>query len=186
MNIAIIAKAGNHKLPGKSSLNVRFVCPVSPVCPACPDYSVCPGCPFCSVCPVCPVYPVNPVWIRNFVFIFSVLIRSDYIVTMKPCSCLCRNIVIGDTHKNVDSAFDAKKKNKNVDRCLISSQRLHWSQLLDLYLFCTESPPLDTATRQNVSNSFEDDSTSDVIWLGPPHVRLTSVGKTKQTKHNCN
>ena len=61
----------------------------------------------------------------DFVFIFSVLIRSDYIVTMKPCSCLCRNIVIGDTHKNVDSAFHAKKKNKNVDRCLISSQRLH-------------------------------------------------------------
>ena len=38
-NIARIAKAASHKLPGKSSLNVSFVCPV---CPACPVYPVCP------------------------------------------------------------------------------------------------------------------------------------------------
>ena len=30
-NIARIAKAALHKLPGKSSLNVRYVCPVSPL-----------------------------------------------------------------------------------------------------------------------------------------------------------
>ena len=30
-NIARIAKAAQHKLPGKSSLNVSFVCPVCPV-----------------------------------------------------------------------------------------------------------------------------------------------------------
>ena len=40
--IARIAKAALHKLPGKSSLNVRSVCPVCPVCP---------GCPVCRVCP---------------------------------------------------------------------------------------------------------------------------------------
>ena len=39
-NIARIAKAALHKLPGKSSSIVRFACPFSsgcPVCPACPD-----------------------------------------------------------------------------------------------------------------------------------------------------
>ena len=33
INIARIAKAALHKLPGKSSLNVNFVYPVCPVCP---------------------------------------------------------------------------------------------------------------------------------------------------------
>ena len=50
-NITRIAKAALHKLPGKSSLNVRSVCPVSPlwlVCPVCP---VCPGCPVWPICP---------------------------------------------------------------------------------------------------------------------------------------
>ena len=42
-NITRIAKAALHMLPGKSSLNVRSVCPV-PVCPVCP---VCPGFPVC-------------------------------------------------------------------------------------------------------------------------------------------
>ena len=32
-NIARIAKAASYKLPGKSSLNVSFVCPVRPVRP---------------------------------------------------------------------------------------------------------------------------------------------------------
>ena len=32
INIARIAKAALHKLPGKSSLNVNFVCLVCPVC----------------------------------------------------------------------------------------------------------------------------------------------------------
>ena len=36
-NIARIAKADLHKLPGKSSLNVRSVCPVCPGFPVCPD-----------------------------------------------------------------------------------------------------------------------------------------------------
>ena len=31
-----------HKLPEKSSLNVRSVCPVCPVCPGCPGFPVCP------------------------------------------------------------------------------------------------------------------------------------------------
>ena len=43
-NIARIAKAALHKLPGKSSLNVRSVCLLWLVCPVCP---VCPGCPVC-------------------------------------------------------------------------------------------------------------------------------------------
>ena len=38
-NIARIAKAAPHKLPGKSSLNVKSVCPA---CPGCPVF---PGCP---------------------------------------------------------------------------------------------------------------------------------------------
>ena len=68
-NIARIAKGTLHKLPGKSSLNVRSVCPSIPiwlVCPICPVCHVCPGCP---VRPVCPddhvnhsVYPAGPVW----------------------------------------------------------------------------------------------------------------------------
>ena len=41
-NIARIAKAALHKLPGKLSLNVRSVCPVCPVCPGCPGFPVCP------------------------------------------------------------------------------------------------------------------------------------------------
>ena len=41
-NIAKIAKAALHKLPGKSSLNKRSVYPPSLVFPVCP---VCPGCP---------------------------------------------------------------------------------------------------------------------------------------------
>ena len=36
-----IAKAALHMLPGKSSLNVRSVCPV-PVCPVCPGFPICP------------------------------------------------------------------------------------------------------------------------------------------------
>ena len=36
-NIARIAKAASHKLPGKSSLNVRAVCPGFPGFPVCPD-----------------------------------------------------------------------------------------------------------------------------------------------------
>ena len=36
-NIARIAKAVGHKLPGKSSLNVRSVHPVCPGYPVCPD-----------------------------------------------------------------------------------------------------------------------------------------------------
>ena len=39
-NIARITKAALHKLPGKSSLNIRSVCPVWPACPLCPG---CPG-----------------------------------------------------------------------------------------------------------------------------------------------
>ena len=39
-NIAGIAKAALHMLPGKSSLNVRSVCPV-PVCPVCPGFPIC-------------------------------------------------------------------------------------------------------------------------------------------------
>ena len=35
-NIARIAKAALHKLPGESSLNVNFVCPVFPLFPVCP------------------------------------------------------------------------------------------------------------------------------------------------------
>ena len=38
-NIARIAKATLHKLPGHSSLNVRSVCPV---CPSFPGFPVCP------------------------------------------------------------------------------------------------------------------------------------------------
>ena len=38
-NNARIAKAALHKLPEKSSLNVRSACTVFPVCPGCP---VCP------------------------------------------------------------------------------------------------------------------------------------------------
>ena len=34
---ARIAKAALHKLPGKSSLNVRSVCPICTGFPACPD-----------------------------------------------------------------------------------------------------------------------------------------------------
>ena len=34
-NIARIALASLHKLPGKSTLNVSFVCPVCPVYPVC-------------------------------------------------------------------------------------------------------------------------------------------------------
>ena len=37
INIARIAKAAVHKLPGKSSLNVRSVCPGFPGFPVCPD-----------------------------------------------------------------------------------------------------------------------------------------------------
>ena len=37
-NIAKIANAALHKLPGKSSLNVSFVCPVRPVCPFHPSF----------------------------------------------------------------------------------------------------------------------------------------------------
>ena len=33
---ARIAKAALHKLPGKSSLKVSFVCPICPVSPLCP------------------------------------------------------------------------------------------------------------------------------------------------------
>ena len=40
-NIARIAKAASHKLPGKSSLNVSFVCHV---CPVCPVYKEVGGC----------------------------------------------------------------------------------------------------------------------------------------------
>ena len=50
-NIARIAKAAPHKLPEKSSLNLRSVCPVSLlwlVCLVCLD---CPSCPFWPVCP---------------------------------------------------------------------------------------------------------------------------------------
>ena len=47
-NIVKIAKAGLHKLPGKSSLNVRSLCPV------CPLWLVCPVCLLCPDCPVCP------------------------------------------------------------------------------------------------------------------------------------
>ena len=36
-NSARIAKAAPHKLPGKSSLNVRSVCPGFPGFPVCPD-----------------------------------------------------------------------------------------------------------------------------------------------------
>ena len=36
-NIAGIAKAALHMLPGKSSLNVRSVCPGFPGFPVCPD-----------------------------------------------------------------------------------------------------------------------------------------------------
>ena len=32
----------SNKLSGKSSLNVRSVCPVCPVCPSCPVFPVCP------------------------------------------------------------------------------------------------------------------------------------------------
>ena len=35
-------KAALHKLPEKSSLNVRSVCPVCPFCPGCPGFPVCP------------------------------------------------------------------------------------------------------------------------------------------------
>ena len=35
-------KAALHKLPGKSSLNFRSVCPVCPVSPGCPGFPVCP------------------------------------------------------------------------------------------------------------------------------------------------
>ena len=35
-------KAALHKLPEKSSLNVRSVCPVCPVCPGCLVFPVCP------------------------------------------------------------------------------------------------------------------------------------------------
>ena len=41
-NIARIAKAALHKLPGKSSLTVSSVRPVCPVCPICPFWLVCP------------------------------------------------------------------------------------------------------------------------------------------------
>ena len=41
-NIARIAKAALHKLPGNSSLNVRSVFPVCPVRPGCPGFPVCP------------------------------------------------------------------------------------------------------------------------------------------------
>ena len=34
-------QAALHMLPGKSSLNVRSVCPV-PVCPVCPGFPICP------------------------------------------------------------------------------------------------------------------------------------------------
>ena len=46
-NILRIAKAALHKLPGKSSLNVRSPCPVCPLWLVCPVYPVCPGCPVC-------------------------------------------------------------------------------------------------------------------------------------------
>ena len=39
-----------HKLPGRSSLNVKYVCPVCPlrlVCPVCPIYPDCPVSPLC-------------------------------------------------------------------------------------------------------------------------------------------
>ena len=36
-NITRIAKAALHMLPGKSSLNIRSVCPVCPGFPICPD-----------------------------------------------------------------------------------------------------------------------------------------------------
>ena len=45
LTIARIAKVALHKLPGKSSFNVSFICPV---CPVCPVYLV------CTVCLVCP------------------------------------------------------------------------------------------------------------------------------------
>ena len=37
-NIARIAKAALHKLPGELSLNVRSVCPGFPGFPVCPDH----------------------------------------------------------------------------------------------------------------------------------------------------
>ena len=47
-NIARIAKAALHKLPGKSSSIVRFACPVCLLRLVCP---VCSGCPVCPACP---------------------------------------------------------------------------------------------------------------------------------------
>ena len=41
-NITRIAKAALHMLPGKSSLDVRSVCPVCSVCPGCPGFPLCP------------------------------------------------------------------------------------------------------------------------------------------------
>ena len=47
-NITRIVKDALHKLPGKSSLNIRSVCPVSLLWLVCPFSPVCPGCPVCS------------------------------------------------------------------------------------------------------------------------------------------
>ena len=47
-NIAIIAQAALHKLPGKLSLNVRSVCPLYSFFLVCPVCAVCPGSPVCS------------------------------------------------------------------------------------------------------------------------------------------
>ena len=65
-NIARITKAVLHKLFGKSSLNIRSVCPASPpslVCPVCLACSLCPCCPvWCDDHDNHPVYPPCPVW----------------------------------------------------------------------------------------------------------------------------
>ena len=43
-----IASCPVHKLPEKSKLNVRSVCPVSPLWLVCPVSPMYPGCPVCS------------------------------------------------------------------------------------------------------------------------------------------